>query len=58
MVGWAIIQEELMIYFRDHGLNVAVGLAPDGEGLVLRSQDGRVDMSNMGQVVAWSYPYE
>ena len=58
------MQSELEDFFRVRGLQVAVGLKPGGEGLVLRSQDERVDMSNVGQVLVqaghteWGYPYE
>ena len=66
-VDWQYLKFELEeVLGRWPDVHVAVGLKPGG-GLVIRSQDERVDVSNIGQVVvqatgpetgAWGYPYE
>jgi hypothetical protein len=40
------VQEELLEVFRRHELDVAVGIAVNG--IVIRSQDKRVDATNIG----------
>lgn len=43
------IANELLAFFESHGLRVAVGLKPGG-GIVIRSQDERVDADNIETV--------
>ena len=46
---WTELQDRLLVLFESYGLHVAVGLMP-GAGIVIRSQDERVDASNLGTV--------
>jgi hypothetical protein len=49
---WAEVQRELNELFRRYGLSVATGLT--AKGVMIGSQDERVDAYNLGEVRAYS----
>lgn len=46
------LQEELLKLFERYGLSVAVGIT--AKGVMIGSQDERVDATNIGEVSAYS----